>query len=94
MKRFSGVVLAVSMMVMAGCGPKLSKAQYIQVMTELGCGNLSEIQPGAQEIFKKLNVTQDDINQFRIKGDREDIVTAATEIATKVAACHGIQYTP
>lgn len=74
----------------ASCGPRLSKDQYVNAMTEVGCKGLGENSPGVAEIYKGQAVSQGDIDEFRKKGGRDALMAAAMTIATNVARCHGV----
>jgi hypothetical protein len=77
----------------AGCGPKISKETYVTVMSEMGCRLVQENTPAAEALLKEKGVGPADIAEFRKKADRQEMMEAATEIAAKVAACHGAQAT-
>ncbi|GEM_PF-2196523 len=72
------------------CGPKLSQEKYINIMTELGCKMAQENTPRAEEIYKKFDASQKDIEEFRKKSKPEVMIHVATQIAMSVAACHGV----
>lgn len=76
---------------MAGCGPKISKETYVTVMSEMGCRLLQENTPAGKALLKEKGVSQAHITEFRKKADRQEMMEAATEIAAKVAACHGVK---
>ncbi len=83
------VAVAVFLAVGAGCGPKLTKEAYVSVMAEMGCRMVQEGTPAGEALLKEKGLKQADIAAFRKKGDRKQMMEAALEIATKVAACHG-----
>ena len=76
---------------LAACGPKLSKENYVGLMSDLGCGMVAENTPGSEAIYKKYGATQADIQEFRQKTKREVMIQVAQEIAQKVMACHGVK---
>lgn len=86
-----GMLLAIIVGGMiSACGPKLSKEQYIAVMSDLGCHMLSEGDRGVDAIYRQHGVTQADITAFRGAMKKAIIPEVATTIARKVAACHGV----
>lgn len=72
-----------------GCGPKLSRENYVALMTDLGCKMTLENTPAAEEVYKKFGATPQDVQEFRQKTKSEIMMQVATQIATNVAACHG-----
>ncbi len=83
-------ILAVSFLAGA-CAKSISQEQYIKVMSDLGCKLVMENSPGGQDILKADGVTPEDIQTFRKKNDVNTMIATAKEIATRVAACHGIR---
>ncbi|HSA60322.1 MAG TPA: hypothetical protein VLJ37_11630 [bacterium] len=77
--------------VMAGCGPRISKETYVAAMADMGCKMVMENSPGGEAVLKEKGISQADIDEFRKKSGRDDMMAAATEIANKVAACHGVK---
>lgn len=75
---------------MASCSKGLSREQYIDAMSTLGCKNVSEGTPEAQAIYKDKKITQDDIQKFRKSGDAKEMLKVSMEIASRVMACHGV----
>lgn len=82
-------LLIMAALGIAGCGPKISKDTYVTVMSELGCRLVQENTPSGEALLKEKGVSQTNITEFRKKSTMNEMMAAATEIATKVAACHG-----
>jgi hypothetical protein len=59
-------------------------------MTAIGCKDLAEGNPAADEVLKQSGVSQAQINAFRKGADFKVIAEAASEIARRVIACHGL----
>ena len=84
------MVLVLLGMALSACGLKLSADQYTNLMADLGCQQLSEDSPAAAAVLQKFNATQEDITAFRQKSKPEVMMQVASQIAQKVAACHGV----
>ncbi len=87
------ITIIAALMLLIGCsGPSLISSQkYVEAMTALGCKNLMEGNPAADEVLKQNGVTPEQIQQFRQKSDFKVIANAAGEIATRVGACFGVK---
>lgn len=83
------IVLAGILSACSG-GGILSAQKYIDAMAALGCKNLQEGNPAADEVLKQTGVTPEQIQKFRQKTDFKVIADAAAEITKRVYACHGV----
>ena len=92
MQRLSFSLLSLSLLLIA-CGPRISPEQYIKAMSELGCHQQGEGTEGGTEILKKLEVSQEDIAEFRKKTKVTVMMETATTIAQNVAKCAGVSLT-
>lgn len=68
----------------------IPKQKYVDAMVALGCKNLQEGNPAADEVLKQNGVTPEQIQQFRQKSEFKVIADAASEVATRVGACFGV----
>ena len=89
MKKIAMALLAGAFLV--SCANVIPAEKYVGAMVALGCGNALENTPEGAKILKEQGVTEDQIQAFRKKMDPKKIVQITTEIATKVAACHGVK---
>ncbi len=80
-----------SLLGLAACGPKISRENYVNVMSDLGCQMAAEASPASDAIYKKYGATQADIQEFRQKSKRDVMMSVSQEIAQRVAACHGVK---
>ncbi len=85
----SGLAIAVIAVGLSACG-QISMEKYVDVMADLGCQGVTELDGKAKEIFAKHDVTEKDIDKFRRNLKRDQIKPMADQIITKVAACHGV----
>lgn len=85
------IVAGISLILTACAGSSvIPKQKYVDAMVALGCKNLQEGNPAADEVLKQNGVTSEQIRQFRQKSDFKIIADAAGEIATRVGACFGV----
>jgi hypothetical protein len=84
------ILLIIGLLSVSACGPKISQENYINLMSDLGCGLVAENSPQSEAIYKKYGATQADIQQFRQKTKRETMMQVSQDIAKRVAACHGV----
>ncbi len=89
MKKIFLLVGAAAMLV--SCTKMISKEQYVDAMSTLGCKMAQEGTPQGEEILKEKGVTAEDIMNFRKKMNPEQIADIVKEISKKVAACHGVK---
>ncbi len=74
----------------AACSSSMPIEKYIDVMADLGCQGVTELDTKAKDIFAKHGVTQKDVDSFRRNLKRDQIKDMADKIVAKVAACHGV----
>ena len=85
------ILSILTLLIASACGPKLSKENYVNLMSDLGCGMVAENSPQSEAVYKKYEATQADIQEFRQKSKKEVMMQSAQEIAQRVAACHGVK---
>lgn len=68
----------------------ISQKSYADAMVALGCKDMMEGNPAANEVLKQNGATPEQIQAFRQKTDFKVIADTAAEIAKRVAACHGL----
>ncbi len=76
--------------ILTSCGPKISRETYVAVMSDMGCQMIGENTPQGEALLKEKAATEADITEFRQKTKAQVMMEVSTEIATKVAACHGV----
>lgn len=86
-------LLTTALLAASACfGPKLSKENYVALMSDLGCALVAENSPQSEALYKKYGATQADIQEFRKKTKAETMLQVSREIANRVAACHGVKF--
>ena len=68
---------------------KVSKANYINMMSDMACAGVSERSRAGDEIFSKYGVTRPDVMLFRETTDRETLNDLQIRIDQLVSACKG-----
>jgi len=86
------ILLITAILGISACSPKLSKENYTNLMSDLGCGLIAENSPQSEAIYKKYGATQADIQEFRQKSKKETMMQVSQDIANRVAACHGVKF--
>lgn len=90
MKKTAFWTAGLIVVVVFGCTSlKLSKENYVNLMSEMGCGMMGEGTPQVESLYGKYGVTQADIDAFRKNSSPDVMMAAAGQIAQRVAACHG-----
>ena len=77
-------------LLLSSCTKRISKEQYIGAMEAIGCSLATEGTSQANAILTAKGVTQQDIQVFRQHMDPRTVIEITTEIAKRVAACHGV----
>lgn len=92
MKKYALTLMAIVSLsfAVAACSSTIPLEKYVDVMSDLGCQGVTELDTKAKDIFAKHAVTQKDIDNFRRNLKREQIKDMADQIVGKVAACHGV----
>ena len=91
MNRRTLAVAVLAAATLASCSSTIPPEKYVATMVALGCGNALEGTPEGVKILQEQGITQEQIQAFRKKMDPTKIMDVTREIATKVAACHGVK---
>jgi uncharacterized protein YxeA len=90
MKKIMAAAFAV--LFIAACSKaavkEITKDQFVEVMSEMGCKQLTEGSPAAVKYYETKGVTQKDIENFRKNSDPQEMVEVSQTIAQKVAECY------
>lgn len=85
------VLFLVCAGLLVSCSRSITKEQYIDVMSTLGCKGLAESTPGADQILKDKGVSSDQIMKFRKSTKPEEMMGVANQIIKRVMECHGVK---
>ncbi len=67
---------------------EITKDQFVEVMSEMGCKQLTEGSPEAVKYYESKGIAQKDLENFRKNSDPQQMVEVSQTIAQKVAECY------
>lgn len=85
------VLFFICAALLIACSRSMTKEQYIDVMSTLGCKGMAENTPNADQVLKDKDVTLDQIKKFRKKTKPEEMRPVANQIIRRVMECHNLK---
>ena len=86
------IAAAFAVLFIAACSRatvnEITKDKFVEVMSEMGCKQLTEGSPAAVKYYESKGITEESMDKFRKNASPQDMTDATQSIAAKVAECY------